>query len=489
MKTFFQDTFIKHKLLLALGDALSLGMAFFLSFTLRNYFFYWRGGVYYARMPHLVLFLGLVVLIFFYFRHSYLYRDLAFRPTLDHLEILTRAWLSFVAIFIVISFFLKVQLFLEHRISLLLFVVLGWVGLYINRFVIVPRVAARYFLNREFPENVLIVGLGTEAQRIAGYLQDSPVRQVQVVGYVDDTPSGSQDPPEDLPLLGRLQDLAALVQAHEVKEVFVHLGAGQERRITEVFGQLKNLPVRIRIALAHFGALKEKVPKLPEVEQGFVFLNKSTFQHTEQVIKRMIDVVGAALGLVCLAPVFFVLGLLVKLDSPGPVFFRQKRAGRDGREFAVFKFRTMRVNTEAQHREAIRRLVQGDEQFFEEQTGRQEFFKATDSKQVTRVGGFLRRTSLDELPQIINVLRGEMSLVGPRPLPLYEVELLKDWQQFRHNMQPGITGFWQVFGRSVVSHDNMMLMDIYYIANWSLALDIRILARTFFVVLTGKGAL
>jgi lipopolysaccharide/colanic/teichoic acid biosynthesis glycosyltransferase len=148
----------------------------------------------------------------------------------------------------------------------------------------------------------------------------------------------------------------------------------------------------------------------------------------------------------------------------------------------------MRQNTEVHHQEAVRRLVNKDAAFFEQTTGQQVFYKVTDAAQVTRVGRWLRRTSLDELPQLINVLRGEMSLVGPRPLPCYEVELFQPWQHLRHEVPPGMTGFWQVYGRSVVAHEDMVLMDAYYVMNWSLAMDSAILFRTGLVLLAGKGA-
>jgi exopolysaccharide biosynthesis polyprenyl glycosylphosphotransferase len=483
------DTYLKHKILLAVCDALSLILAFFLSYTLRNYFFLHRGGVYEPTLPHFLFLAGLIAMIFLYFRHNYLYRELAFRPSVEHLEILTRSWLSFVVVFIVIDFFLKVQLFTEHRITVMFFGVLGWFGLFVSRFVLVPRIAEHYFYKQETPDNVIIVGSGPDARRAAERLDESYIRKVKVVGFVDDVDSPPGGFADGLPLLGSLKSVADLVRQHNVSEVFIHLSAGQEDRLSDVFSRLQSLDVRIRVALSHFGVLKDKVPDLPEVEQNVVYLNKSTFAGAEATLKRMFDYVGSLLGLIVLSPFFLAVGLLIKVDSAGPVFFRQKRSGKGEKEFEVFKFRTMLKNTETFHREAIKSLVEGDADYFKEQTGKSGFFKATDDSNVTRVGRWLRKSSLDELPQLINVLRGEMSFVGPRPLPLYEVKLLKPWQHYRHTMKPGITGFWQVFGRSVVSHEDTMLMDIFYITNWSLALDIRILVRTFFVVLTGKGAL
>jgi exopolysaccharide biosynthesis polyprenyl glycosylphosphotransferase len=260
-------------------------------------------------------------------------------------------------------------------------------------------------------------------------------------------------------------------------------------RLVEAIEALVPLGVRLRLAVDQFGALRDKVSFLPEADHGYIFINQSPFQRLESLLKRAFDLTVAAIALAVLSPLFLVVGLLIRLESPGPVFFRQKRAGLHGRTFEVLKFRSMSQNTESHHQEAVQRFVNRDHAFLEQQGEAPGVLKLTDTSKVTRIGKWLRRTSLDELPQLINVLRGEMSLVGPRPLPLYEVDLFQPWQHFRHNVRPGITGYWQVFGRSAVSHVDTILMDIFYIMNWSVALDIRILARTVFVLLTGKGAL
>ena len=229
---------------------------------------------------------------------------------------------------------------------------------------------------------------------------------------------------------------------------------------------------------------------LPDVEHGMVYLNDSAFLGLDRIMKRTLDIVGACLGLALLSPLFAVLAVCIKLQSPGSVFFRQRRTGLNGHSFDVIKFRSMRRNTEDHHRKAVAEFMRGGApDSAEPQNSPAALHKRTDTAQVTRIGAFLRRTSMDELPQLINVLNGEMSLVGPRPEPDYQVALYKPWQHLRHRVRPGITGYWQVMGRSAVSHDDMVLMDVFYINNWSLSLDLRILMRTFFVVLTGKGAL
>ncbi len=200
------------------------------------------------------------------------------------------------------------------------------------------------------------------------------------------------------------------------------------------------------------------------------------------VAKRVIDWVGAAIGLLMLSPVMLVVAAMVRLDSAGPVIFRQRRLGQGGRAFWVLKFRTM--TTDAEHR-------LGDLEALNESAGGV-LFKIRSDPRVTRLGRFLRRTSLDELPQLFNVLRGEMSLVGPRPLQLRDCERLEALDPASYNQRltvlPGVTGPWQVGGRSDVDCHGMLRLDLDYIENWSLGLDLRILFRTVYVVLARRGA-
>ena len=203
-------------------------------------------------------------------------------------------------------------------------------------------------------------------------------------------------------------------------------------------------------------------------------------------LKRLVDICGSAIGLALLAPWFLVIALLVKSDSPGPAFFVQTRIGRNGKPFRLYKFRSMREgNDSAIHRNYVSELIRGESEKLRGQGGS---FKIERDPRVTKLGSTLRRTSLDELPQLINVLRGEMSLVGPRPPLQYEVDLYSPYHMRRLEATPGITGFWQVNGRTERNFSEMVDLDVYYIDNWSLWFDIKILFRTIFVVLNRKGA-
>ena len=202
--------------------------------------------------------------------------------------------------------------------------------------------------------------------------------------------------------------------------------------------------------------------------------------------KRMFDVIFSVAVIVLGLPFYALIAALIKLTSEGPVLFVQDRVGKDGRPFKFFKFRTMLVdNSDCQHRNFAEDFIKG--RLMNEEHGDGRVFKLQNDPRVTSIGRFLRKTSLDELPQFINVLRGEMTLVGPRPPLAYELAHYKEWHKGRLAVKPGLTGLWQVSGRSTVPFDEMVMLDLYYIENWSLTLDVKIILRTVPVMLFGLG--
>lgn len=205
-------------------------------------------------------------------------------------------------------------------------------------------------------------------------------------------------------------------------------------------------------------------------------------------LKRALDILLAGLALLAVSPLFLLFALLIKRSSPGPVFFVQERLGRDGRPFNFYKFRSMMHNSDdAIHRQFAAMFIAGDESGCAASNSGEKVFKLKRDPRITPIGAFLRRTSLDELPQLINIVRGEMSLVGPRPPIAYEIENYQPWHMERLKAVPGLTGLWQVSGRSSVSFDDMVRLDIRYINEWSFRRDLAIIAKTVPVVLRGTG--
>jgi exopolysaccharide biosynthesis polyprenyl glycosylphosphotransferase len=246
--------------------------------------------------------------------------------------------------------------------------------------------------------------------------------------------------------------------------------------------------VEFRIAPSLFSCLPSKT----EVDQignlPMIRLFREPLSDFARGSKRISDIAIASFSLTLLSPFWFLIGLLIKFDSKGPVFYAQERVGMDGRIFLVYKFRTMRVDSDSEiHREYQRKFIAGQP---EANVGddKQPAYKLRNDPRVTRMGRILRRLSLDEVPQLFNVLRGDMSVVGPRPPIPYEVEAYELRHRKRLDMKPGLTGLWQVSGRNRLPFEEMVKLDLFYIENWSLLSDVKIILRTALVIFRGDGS-
>jgi exopolysaccharide biosynthesis polyprenyl glycosylphosphotransferase len=333
------------------------------------------------------------------------------------------------------------------------------------------RAVARVMAHRQrrLCQRTLILGSGIVADRLAGRLRSHDELGLELIGTVDDGPLG--EAVDGLPRLGSLEDLERVLAEQRVDRVmFAFSRAGHE----QLLGALRTC--------RSMGVAVDVVPRLFEFLDGartldqigglpLLSIEAPSLARGSRVGKRVLDAGGAALGLVLFAPLLLAAAIAIKLDSSGPVLFRQVRVGRGGRQFTLYKFRSMRMGSTI--------LVRADGAIV----------KDVADPRVTRVGGFLRRLSLDELPQLFNVLRGDMSLVGPRPLVLAEARALtEEWQQRRADLRPGLTGAWQVAGRSNIPFQEMIRFDYQYVSGWSLGRDLAILLATLPAVFSGRGA-
>lgn len=238
------------------------------------------------------------------------------------------------------------------------------------------------------------------------------------------------------------------------------------------------------LALSNEKLVQQLAESLEEAT-GLSIRRRSWFERT---VKRSVDVVVSLLVLVFGFPFFLAIALLIKITSKGPVFFRQKRVGCNGSAFILFKFRTMKLGfDDTAHREFTKSFINGHSMHTPLDHNGDSVYKLTGDPRVTGIGSFLRRVSLDELPQFINILKGEMTVVGPRPSLPYEYDCFKDWHKLRVKVKPGLTGLWQVSGRSTVTFDEMVKLDLYYIESWALLMDIKIMFKTLPVMLAGTG--
>jgi exopolysaccharide biosynthesis polyprenyl glycosylphosphotransferase len=318
----------------------------------------------------------------------------------------------------------------------------------------------------------VIVGTNVEAESIADALS-LPVRGFVPVGFVATAAANGHRLP--LPVLGTIEQLSDVIRRTSAECVFVASTAVSSLDVYEVSRCCRRADAEMRVS-ANAGEILTSRVSVHQVRDLMVFAVRSArLTRTQALLKRSFDVVIASAGLAVTLPVMAVVALAVRATSSGAVLFRQERITKDGRRFTVYKFRTMLVDSE-------RRL--GAEVF----DLTQPFFKVRRDPRLTRIGGLLRSWSLDELPQLWNVVRGDMSLVGPRPLAADQVEANRDLLDARHEVRAGLTGWWQINGRSEVDVAQALKMDLFYIENWSLALDLYVLLKTVGVVLARKGA-
>jgi exopolysaccharide biosynthesis polyprenyl glycosylphosphotransferase len=334
----------------------------------------------------------------------------------------------------------------------------------------------------------LVVGRGPEASLFIREMRERPSLGYRVIGVVDTKAIDTQLSYEDVPVIGTLESLPEVIRDSGANEVIIADPQVNGDALFEVMMRCgRRRGVEFRIAPSLFNCL----PRKTEIDQigvlPMIRLFREPLSSSARILKRTFDLIFAALAILLLLPLWLLVALLIKLDSKGPVFYTQERVGMDGRLFLLYKFRTMQANADAElHREYQRAFIAGRA---EANLGNETkpTYKLLADPRITRIGKILRRTSLDEVPQLLNVLSGDMSLVGPRPPIPYEVEAYELWHRKRLDMKPGLTGLWQVSGRNRLPFEEMVRLDLYYIENWSLLLDLEIILRTGFVMLAGEG--
>jgi exopolysaccharide biosynthesis polyprenyl glycosylphosphotransferase len=329
------------------------------------------------------------------------------------------------------------------------------------------------------PRQVLVVGAGAVGQRLGQAIRDYRWTGLELVGYVDDDETKQGTTCAGYPVLGALEDVSAVVTRHAIDEIILALPPRAQERARHVILALQELPVNVRVVpdvfdMVFIRASVEEFAGIP-----LIGLREPVIEGPDRVVKRLFDLVVGSLALVLLSPLMLVAALVVRMDSPGPILLRQQRVGEGGRSFQMLKFRTMRVGAETGEQRLGREAIQGPPTFV----------KQPNDPRMTRVGSVLRRLSIDELPQLFNVLKGDMSLVGPRPELPWLVERYEPWHHKRFAVPQGMTGWWQVNGRSDrADYALRMEDDLYYIRNWSVWLDLRILLLTIRAVIRGEGA-
>ena len=464
--------------LLPTVDALLVAVAFLVSYYLR-YEVQFLQPVNEANVapfdpyiPYVAIFAALFL---FFNQNARLYREQRGRSWWDELFSIGNSATNAAVVVMALSFLLRPLVFSRLLIVQASFLAVVFIGLW--RAII--RVLRSELRRRGIGvERVLIVGAGRVGLSVLQIILARPDLGFKIVGFVDDDPDRGATNLGRVQALGMVDNIPRLIDRYKVDLVIITLPWHVQRKTLKIVRECERQHVKVRTVPDMFELSLSQV----QVEMlggiPLLGLNGDTqFHASSRLIKRGLDIVLTLLAMPVVLPLTVLIALAIRLDSEGPIFFSQERIGLNGNPFCVYKFRSMIKNAADMHEELVR------------QTGEDPLRpKIKNDPRITRVGHWIRRLSIDEVPQILNILRGEMSWVGPRPATPDEVELYEPWHRQRLRVLPGLTGLWQVSGRSEVPFEEMCLLDIYYIENWSLQLDLQIILRTVPLVLLAYGA-
>lgn len=466
---------------IAFVDAVLIWISFLISYYIRYelQFFLPVGEAYEAPfwpfVPYTIIY---IVWMLAANQGAKLYEDRRGRTVVDEFFKMANATTSAAVLVMALSFLIRPLVFSRLMIVQAAFIALG--------LLLLARLVIRIIRNRLHRrgvgvENVLLVGAGEISRHVIRTVVARPDLGYKLVGFVDDDPEKNGKDIGRVPALGDNEAIAQLIDSYAIDLVIVTLPSSDQTRILKIIQECERKNVLVRIVPDFFQLNMSQVKV--EMLNGLPLLGvrrEGGFKRSGLVMKRVMDIVLTILILPLAAPIMLIAALAIRMESSGNILFYQSRIGFNGREFKMIKFRSMVVNAEALQGHYVARTEDDPEGKYD---------RKDDDPRITKVGRFIRRSSIDELPQLLNVLKGDMSLVGPRPALAEEIVLYKPWQLQRLMAPPGMTGLWQVSGRSDIPFEEKCLLDIYYIENWSLGLDLQILVQTAAPsVLFGKGA-
>ena len=435
--------------------------------------------LYQAEVSNLAFYSGLVFLlapvwlVVFRFFGMYDFRHL-FAGMHEYSRVLNACTLGIMLV-VLITFFFP-DLVIARGWLVLSWILVTWCVL-LGRFML-RRVVQSLRVRGRFLTTVLVVGANEEGQAIAAQLLDNPKAGVWIAGFADDQLSTDSQSSLETPILGSIDSVANLVRRHGIQDIIIAATALSREQLLglfQTFGSSEGVTLHLSSGLYEIMTTGVEVQEIGNVP--LLSISKVRLTGGEMLLKRVLDLLVSSIRLLVFWPLMLVIAVAIKFDSPGPIFHRRRVVGVGGKLFDALKFRTMYVDADA-------RLAQDVElrRQFEDN------YKLKDDPRVTRLGRFLRRTSLDELPQLLNVLVGQMSLVGPRMITSEERTRYGKWRMNLTTVKPGITGLWQVSGRSDLSYNDRVRLDMHYIRNYSIWFDLHLLYRTVPVVLKGHGA-
>ena len=419
------------------------------------------------------------------FQYNHLYKKHIFITIVQQEVLLLKSIVIIFSIFTILSFFIKVpDLVIQSRTVIVAAALSSFGLLSFFRVLIARTVYVTVSKNALVRRKIVIVGAGQSGKLVAANLATDQKYGYELIGFLDDfLPVGSRVFAH-YRNLGKIRDIQKIVQFYDIDEIIVCISTVTHARLLEIIETCKKTGKLVQVYSDLYELVAQKVPVERFRDFPFVRFVEAYNANLNNAFKRLLDIIFSSIAIVIASPIMLVIAVAIKMDSKGPVIFKQKRLGKDGKPFMFYKFRSMYTDVDDKiHREYLKNLIKNGKAA--ENGGKEGVYKIVDDPRITRVGRFIRKTSLDELPQLFNVLKGDMSLVGPRPGLPYEFEEYEEWHKERIKVLPGITGLWQVSGRNALTFEDMIVLDLYYIENMSPWFDLQIMLKTIPVLVFG----
>ena len=484
------DDFIKKwgakKLILSVSDIMCTSAAFILAL----YFTAPGLDVYISEITFvekLLIFLAGAVLIIPIFRYYQLYKHKYFLRIGEQTLLILKGLLINSIIIIIAIFLVKTQEALhDSRTQVIIYFTIAFALLFVSRVLILRRVLRANFVGGNIKEfltrRAIAVGAGNLGIFFAEILTVKPHYHIELVGFIDDDIQKKKKLVNRVPVLGTASDIAEIVEEQEIDEIFITIQNIENKKLLDLIEKCKLTNCQVNLVSNHFDIISAKLDEGEYHDLKVISVSPRVSPLYSEKFKRIFDITVSGILILLLAPLWLTISILIKLSSRGPVFYETDVIGKNGRKFKWYKFRTMYANNDARVHEAhLEKLI----------TANKGYKKLENDPRITPIGRFLRKFSIDELPQLLNVFRGNMSLVGPRPCLPYEYEHFKEWHKLKYKVIPGITGLAQIIARNRedVTFSDSVLLDLYYADNQSLWLDLKILFKTIPVMLFGKGGI
>lgn len=426
-------------------------------------------------------FLGLSFLFLLIFQYNGLYRVNILTTRAAHLSNFLKSLYYGALYIVIISLLFNPSSMVDSRYIIFVFLLIVIPSFYIFRIELMRTLFVKLSFS-SFKRNVLIVGDGKAGKMLASQLMFENPMGLDIIGFIDDTKDVGDEIVSGKRVIGHFNHIKEIIEQDKIDELIVAEDKIGEEELLSLIDNCKKFNVSLKVTSELFDVVGKKLAteryaNIPVIDVSPQYNNKLTY-----TAKRGMDIFLSVLTLIIIAPLMIIIAALIKLTSSGPILFKQKRVGFYGKEFKIYKFRSMRV---IDGEDEVRKLQMLE--FLNDKSGEIKT-KVVNDRRITWIGKIIRKTSLDELPQLFNVIKGNMSLVGPRPCLPYEYDLYPEWQKRRVTVLPGCTGVWQVWGRSSTSYKDSVVLDLYYINKMSPWFDLQLLFQTIPVMITARGA-